>query len=750
MTTAQIHDVIRDGTPAGMPGFNIPEPELQSLTGYLRGLNPATSDAKPEGDAAAGERFFFGGGKCSTCHTAMGQGRSVGPDLSSIGKQVPAAELRAKLENPSAQVAANYATMSIKLRDGRTVRGFARKETLHTLQFQSSDGRLLLLNEDEYQIVSRDKDSIMPALKATPEEERDLVVYLSSLGGVQPGPLTVQGETVDAAAIEQVMKPKAGEWPSYNGLMTGNRHSPLTQITTQNAGRLALQWLFPVPYNGLEATPLVADGVMYVSGPNMAFAIDARSGVEIWRYTRPRQTTPSIPNDAALGANRGLAMLGDRIFAVTDDAHLLCLDRLTGALRWDVYMPEEPQHYGGTSAPLVVGDLVISGTAGADEGIRGFVAAFKATTGQLAWRFWTIPAKEGEPGYDTWKGTALRFGGGSTWLTGSYDPELKVLYWPTGNPYPDTDGSERMGDNLYTNSIVALDPATGKMLWYRQFTPHDLHDWDATEPPVLADVLYQGRPRKLLLHADRNGFFYVLDRTNGDLLLTKQFVQKLTWATGIDEKGRPIENPGNVPTLEGTRTCPDIRGAANWMATAFNPATGLYYVMTIENCGQYRSNQFGTGAGNAALEAEGRGPSARGGGGGRGAGRGAGGGGGRGGGGFGGGGGRGGRGGAAAVDPPKRYLRAIDINTGKVAWEIEQKISAANYGGAMSTAGGLVFYTESSGAFSAVDAKTGKNLWHFETGAPPKSSPMTYLVNGRQYVAVAAGANVLSFALPGR
>jgi alcohol dehydrogenase (cytochrome c) len=391
---------------------------------------------------------------------------------------------------------------------------------------------------------------------------------------------------------------------------------------------------------------------------------------------------------------------------------MIALDRLTGALRWDVYMPDEPQHYGGTAAPLVAGDLVIGGVSGADDGIRGFLAAYKASTGQLAWRHWTVPRK-GEPGWETWRGGAVEFGGGSTWLTGSYDPESKVLYWAVGNPYPDTDGSDRLGDNLFTNCILALDLETGKQLWYFQFTPHDLHDWDAVQPMLLVDAPWQGRQRKLLVHADRNGFFYVLDRTSGELLLAKAFAQKISWASGIDAKGRPIELPGNVPTPEGTRTCPDIRGAANWMATAYNPATGLYYVMTIENCGVYRSTQFGPAA-QAANAARGGG----------------------------------GRGGAPGGDPPRRYLRALDIHTGKVVWEVDQKVPSPNYGGVLSTAGGVLFYSESSGGFAAVDAQTGSSLWHFETGQSPKASPMTYVVNGRQFVAIASGASILSFALP--
>ena len=755
-STSEIHDIIQKGTPAGMPPFPLPEDQLQALAVFVRSMNATAFDAQPEGDAAAGERFFFGQGQCASCHTAMGRGKAVGPDLTAIGRQVTLAELTRKLKDPDAQVSDNYAIVTVRLRDGSTVRGFARKETLHSLQLQTLEGRLILLADGEYEITGRDKKSAMPPLKASAAEERDLTAFLSRLGGLPAGALPASDETVGRDAIDRVLHAKPGEWPTYNGNVNGNRHSALDQINQQNVNKLALQWIYSMPYSGLETTPLVADGVMYVTGPNQVYALDPRSGQEIWKYARPRSGS-FIAADAAKGANRGAALLGDRVFYTTDDAHLICLDRMTGALRWDVYMPEAPQHYGATAAPLVVGDLVVAGVAGADDGIRGFLAAYKATTGQLAWRFWTVP-REGDPGWDTWQGKAVEFGGGSTWLTGSYDPDLHLLYWPTGNPFPDTDGSDRKGDNLYTNCILALEPETGKLRWYFQFTPHDLHDWDAEEPAVLVDATFQGRPRKLLLHADRNGFYYLLDRTNGELLLAKAFARKISWASGIDAKGRPIELPGNVPTPDGTPTCPDIRGAANWMSTAFNPASGLYYVMTIENCGTYRSTQFGLNTGPAA--GNGRGGA---GGGGRGAGGGAGrgaggdvggGGAGRGaGGGVGaGGGGRGAGGGTLfsvpGGEPPRRYLRAIDMQTGNIAWEIDQKVPDANYGGALSTAGGLVFYSESSGGFAAVDAKTGRTLWHFETSQPPKASPMTYMVGGRQYVAIASGSNVLAFALP--
>jgi len=726
----EIRDIVQKGTPGGMPSFALPDAELQSIAAWVRSMNAAAFDLHPGGNIAAGETFFFGQGQCATCHAAKGRGRSIGPDLSSIGRQATLVEITRKLKNPGAPVSENYAVVTVRQRDGKTVRGFARKETLHTLQLQTLDGRLLLFGAGEFTIVSREKVSQMSLLQATPAEERDLIAFLSSLSGPASGALPAPGDSVDSKAIEQILRPKLGEWPTYNGTVNANRHSPLDQINTGNVQSLAMQWSYTLPYFGLEMTPLVSEGILFASGPNQVYAIDARSGQEIWRYSRPRSTNPNIAGDAAKGAQRGVALLGDRVFLTTDDAHLVCLDRLTGAVRWDVFTAEEPQRYGGTGAPLVVNDLVITGVAGADEGIRGFVAAFKATTGQLAWRFWTIP-RQGDPGWETWQGSAVQAGGGSTWLTGSYDPETRTLYWPTGNPFPDTDATDRKGDNLYTNCILALDVDTGKLRWHYQFTPADLHDWDATEPPVLVDASFAGRSRKLLLHADRNGFFYVLDRTSGEVILSKPFAKKITWASGIDAKGRPIELPGNVPTPEGTRTCPDIRGATNWMSTAYNPSTGLYYLMTVENCGVYRSTQFGPAAAAAG----------RGGGGGRGAAGGR-------------AGGRGGIGGGMFSDPngdpPRRYLRALDVQTGRTVWEIDQKMPGANYGGVLSTAGGVVFYSESTGAFAAVDAKTGAPLWHFETGQPPKASPMTYMVDGRQYVAIASGANVFSFALPAR
>lgn len=714
----QIADLIRTGTQGGMPPFALPDEKLLPLATWVHSLNASAYDVKPAGDAASGERFFFGKGQCGSCHMVAGRGGANGPDLSSIGRQLTLPQLEQALVDPVARKTNRttascpgwawcpddaWAVVNARLRNGSMLRGFARNQGKHNLQLQTLDGRVHLLRDTDYVQVLREEAPLMPPLNATPEERRDLLAYLSRLGGIPIGPLSAEHTPISSDAIRQVLQPKLGDWPTYNGNVGANRHSALDQINTQNVSRLQLQWSYSIPYSGLEMTPVVADGVMYVTGPNQVCALDSQTGRQIWCYSRPRTPAGTIAGDAAKGANRGVAILGDRVFFVTDNAQLICLNRLTGGLMWDVLMPETPMRYGSTIAPLVVGDLVIAGVAGADEGIRGFVAAYKATTGQLAWRFWTVP-KPGEPGSETWIGKAIDEGGGSTWLTGSYDAETELLYWPTGNPFPATDGDERKGDNLYTNCVVALDIKTGKLRWHYQFTPHDLHDWDATEPLVLANARFRGGERKLLLQANRNGFFYVLDRTNGELLLARPYVKRLTWASGIGADGRPQLLEGNKPTRLGTKTCPAVRGATNWYSTAFNPATRLFYVMAVEDCNIYRQSQLG---GYVPL----RDPST----------------------------------------PPEKYLRALDIETGKIVWEIPQVgPPESNYSGVLSTSGGLIFYGETGGGFAAVDAKTGSTLWHFETNEAWKASPMTYTVNGRQYVAIASGGNVLSFAIAGK
>jgi PQQ-dependent dehydrogenase (methanol/ethanol family) len=732
---AEIENIIRNGMPNGMPPFgSLPETDLQAVTTFVRSFNASAFDLEPVGDVAAGESFFFGKGQCASCHIARGQGAAGGPDLSNIGRQMTVPELTRSLAEPDATIAQGYATARVQFKDGRTLRGFVRNEGNHVLPLQTVDGRLVAVDK-RAAAITRETGSAMPPLKATADETRDLIAFLSRLGGA----LGAVGATgaVRADDFAEILKPRPGDWPTYHGRLDGNRHSALAQITVANVRNLSPKWIHSVRGFDNEMTPLVLDGIMYITATNQVSALDAATGREIWRFARPRST--GLRGDAAIGFNRGVAVLGSRVFLVTDNAHLLAVSRVNGALLWEVVLPENTQQpYGGTMAPLVVGDLVIAGVSGGDEGIRGFLAAYRVNTGEQAWRFWTVPAR-GEPGSETWKGNVdLEKGGGATWLTGTYDAETDTLYWPTGNPYPDTDGSERQGDNLYTNSVLALEAKTGKLRWHYQFTPHDLWDWDAEEPLMLVDAVFQGSPRKLLLQANRNGFFYVLDRTDGKVLLGRPFVQKLTWASGIGPDGRPQLLPGNTPDENGVTTCPAIRGATNWMSTSFSPATRLFYVMAVENCFLYRSTMFGGArGGGAGVPARGAGapppaaPPARGaapaspfgipGGGFN----------------------RGGAGGGGTM-----ALRALDLDTGRIAWEIPQIGNSNNYAGTLSTAGGVVFYGQASGEFAAVDAKSGAHLWHFETQETWKSSPMTYTVNDRQYVAITSGANVLAFALP--
>jgi len=444
---------------------------------------------------------------------------------------------------------------------------------------------------------------------------------------------------------------------------------------------LKLKWIFPIAHVGFDVTPLAADGVLYVTGPNQVFALDATTGAALWHYSRPQSR--GLAGDAKLGTNRGVGILRDKVFFVTDNARLIALNRANGKLMWDVPMAVDPkQPYGGTIAPLVVDEKVIVGVAGGDHGIRGFIAAFKPEDGNLAWRRWTVPAK-GEPGIETWKGSEPVGGGGSSWLTGSYDEATKTLYWATGNPWPDSDDRDRPGDNLYTNCVLALDIETGEIKWHYQFTPHDVKDRDATEPNVLVDTTYQGKPAKLLLHADRNGFFYVLDRTNGKVLLAKPFLKRVDWASSIAADGKPV--------VVDPRGCP--ADAANWDATAYSAALRLYFVMTLEEC---------TGKPTGYPDQTGQ-----------------------------------------------RYLRALNIDTGAVAWEVPQPgpARAKTWTGVLATASGVLFYGRPNGGFTAVDQRDGKTLWQFPTNVRMKAGPMTFTVDGKQYVAVAAGPNIMCFGL---
>lgn len=534
--------------------------------------------------------------------------------------------------------------------------------------------------------------------------------------------LVAAGLTLTAAAMAQSASPtgmpityerlldaanEPGNWLMYSGDYRSHHYSSLTQITAANVHRLRARWIYQMHKQKVETTPIVVDGVMFVTRPpSDVIALDAETGRALWTF---EYRLPGTVYVCCGEVNRGLAILGDTLFLTTLDAKLIALEAQSGRVLWKQELGDPKLNYTATGAPLIVKDKVIVGIAGGEGGIRGFLDAYDAKTGQRAWRFWTVPAP-GEPGSETWKGDSWKNGGASTWLTGSFDPALNLLYWGTGNPGPDYNGDVRPGDNLYSCSLLALDPDTGTLKWHFQFTPHDTRDWDATQVPVLIDATVAGRPRKLVVMPSRNGFYYALDRVTGEFLFAKPFV-KQTWAKEIDKTGRPVLNPGQEPTPEGNDSIwPGVDGGHNWMSPSYHPGTGLLYFSAREE----RRRFFKTDA----PEFRAGEPF------------------------FGGGGG-----GGARFRPEESWgkLIAIRPGTGEVQWE--HKILAPPWAGVLSTAGNLVFSATPSGNFYALDARTGKELWRFNGGDRVFASPVTFLSRGKQLITIPIGDVLIAFGL---
>jgi alcohol dehydrogenase (cytochrome c) len=502
-------------------------------------------------------------------------------------------------------------------------------------------------------------------------------------------------------------------WLSYSGTPLNQRYSGLTQITPANVKNLQLQWIWQArSLEKFETTALAVNGVLYtVQAPNDVVALDAETGRPYWTFAY----SPSADARTCCGrVNRGLALLGDTLYMGTIDAHLLAIDAKSGELLWNTTVAKSSERYSITMSPLIVKDKVIIGTAGGDGPIRGQIAAFDAKTGKELWRFFTIPGP-GEPGNETWSGNSWMTGGAGVWNAGAYDPETNLTFFGTGNPAPDWDGRSRVGDNLYSDSVVALDADTGKLKWHYQFTPHDELDYDSTQVPVLADIQFRGRPRKAMLWANRNGLMYVLDRTTGEFLLGRPYV-KVNWMDGFDAKGRPQRVEGKVPTKEGTLIQPHVHGATNWAPPSFSPRTGWFYVAHWEN--------------SATVVTEGLSPR------------------------------------PAGANPRQTTMgqvnlqtffnnedeaygvvRAYDPQTLERKWEY--RMSDITWGGVLTTASDLVFSGGKEGYFFALDAKSGSLLWKVPLGGQVNSGPMSYSVNGKQYVTVAAGSSLFAFALPG-
>jgi alcohol dehydrogenase (cytochrome c) len=491
-------------------------------------------------------------------------------------------------------------------------------------------------------------------------------------------------------------------WMTYSGDYLGRRFSALDQVNTTNVRALTAKWVYQTAATGkLETSPLVVDGILYATAQDdRAFALDARTGRPIWMYQHP---LPGDIRPCCGRVNRGLAILGDKVFLGTLDAHVIALDAKTGDVVWDVVAADYRTGHSFTVAPLAVKDLVVIGVSGGEYGVRGFIDAYDAATGKRRWRFYTVPGP-GEPGNETWEGDSWKVGGAPAWNTGTYDVVTNQIFWPTGNPAPSNRGEGRAGDNLYSNTLLALNTDTGKLNWYFQFTKHDEHDWDATQVPVIIDT---AGGKHLIAQANRNGFFYVIDRTTGKLLSANAY-GKTTWSDAKDTEGRPVANQNASPTLEGHTVCPGALGTTNFMAPTYDPQTGLFYVTARDQCDIFSTAPQPYEAGHAYYGSA-YFPSEE-------------------------------------AKPYRGFLKAIDPATGQVKWKFEH--TSPTWSGVLSTAGGLVFTGDAEGNFIAMDAAAGKPLWHFQMGGAVYAAPMAFAVDGKEYVAIAAGSAVYAFGLP--
>ncbi|MBD93001.1 MAG: PQQ-dependent dehydrogenase, methanol/ethanol family [Acidobacteria bacterium] len=493
-------------------------------------------------------------------------------------------------------------------------------------------------------------------------------------------------------------------WLMYSGTLDSQHFTGLDQVHNRNVSDLELKWAYQIPQlDRAETVPVVVDGVMFITeAPSNVVAVDAATGRQYWRYNH------ELPDDLRICCgrnNRGVAILGETLYMSTLDAHLVAIDARSGNLVWDKELADYRAGYSKTAAPLIVKDEVVTGMAGGEYGVRGFIDSYNAESGELEWRADTIPGPD-HPDNQTWAGDSWRTGGAATWITGAYDPDLDLVYWGTGNPGPDWNGDVRMGDNLYSDSALAINHDTGAMEWYFQFTPHDVHDWDAIQVPILADLEMDGEMRKVMMWANRNAFFYTIDRVTGEFLVGKPFA-KQTWAEGLDSNGRPIRIPGTFPTAEGTTVSPSVGGATNWFSPAYSPRTELFYVQAYDGEDIFykrdedyvEGDQFTGGGGQRPLP----------------------------------------------IDNYQSAIRAIDPKTGNLRWEYE--IQPRSTAGIMATAGDLVFSGSIDGYFFALDAVSGDELWHMNVGRMVHSSPMSYAVDGQQYITIAAGNVVYTFGL---
>jgi alcohol dehydrogenase (cytochrome c) len=629
---------------------------LERFVAWGSSLNYAVGNPyNGEEDLEAGERMFSA--RCSVCHGGKGVGGGTGPALNHPGSEHGDSDLSI------------YRT----LRDG--VKG---------TPMVPPDISFI----ERWQLVS-----YVQSLKTNAAHRVPRPVLHVQVGDEQ---LLTAGSRPD-------------EWLTYSGSFDGHRYTPLAEIDRSNVARMRTLWVQQFEFNEpdaiIEATPLVVDNTMFLTlPPSSVVAVDARTGQEIWRYNRPI----SQKVITCCGRyNRGVAILGRRLFLNTLDSHVVALDVNTGEVMWDHIMADNTDGYSMTGAPLLAGGALIVGVAGGDLGIRGWLAALDPVSGRELWRFNTIPGP-GEPFHETWQGDSWKTGGGATWVPGSYDQDLDLVYWGVGNPAPDYSADTRPGDNLYSNSVIAVHPGTGKLAWYFQFTPHDEHDWDSNQTPILADLMIGGVKRKVICWVNRNGFYYVLDRTNGEFLAGMPFVEQ-NWATGLDPKGRPIPSASNHPTPSGQLTKPAFTGGTNWQNSALDPKRNLVFVLAMEGASVFtksvqRVQRDRYDHATPFLAS-----------------------------------------GAATPDVPKLVVRALKAATGERVWEnYSPPLDATYHSGLLATGGSLVLGAEDGYGF-ALDSETGHELWRLHFGGSTQGAPISFTLDGKQVIAFVAGRSLFLF-----
>ncbi|MBM3762492.1 MAG: PQQ-dependent dehydrogenase, methanol/ethanol family [Acidobacteria bacterium] len=668
-----------------MPAIPLPPEEGRTVVAYLRRLAGSTT---VDGDANAGDRVFVA--QCAQCHMVQGRGGNVAADLSNAASRF----------TPPALAKALAAAIPMVQFGG--VSAIRKGEDTFTLQARSLDGRWHLIDKQKTRFTKQSS----PHVTLSSGQQRDVIAFLMSnrAPSVEPRSTPAADFNVTFDRLRNAST-EPQNWLTYWGNLRGTHYSALQQITPANAAKLQSAWTFQMGGNTVETTPLVVDGMMFVTGPlNNAAALDARTGRPLWRYAR---RLPQIASHCTVMTNRGFAMLGDRLYMATLDTHLVALDAKSGNVLFDIEVDDYKKGFSITHAPLAIDGKIIVGVTSGECALTGFVDAYDAATGKRLWRTHSTP-QPGDPNRKTWAPeSSADYGGAPTWTTGTYDVETNTIFWMTGNPGPDYDGPVREGDNLYSCSVLALDAATGKMRWWFQFTPHDVHDWDANQTPVLIDAPINGKPRKLLVTAQRNGFYYVLDRMTGEFLAGQAFA-KQTWAKGLDAKGRPIVLPNTNPTPQGNYVCPDAAGTANWGSPSYDPSTNFFIVSVREACATYTSI--------TKLPVPGEGYT----------------------------------GGGVDVDPAvgtPGSVRALDALTGARRWDFPFQIGSSATG-VVATAGGVVFASSNDGNLIALDSRSGRYLWHYNTGANIIASPMTYAVNGQQYIAIASQSSIITFRLP--